>query len=142
MMVGQSLKYGGSFAPPGQAAVEAMPGQAAVEAMPRQAAVEACVGGGGLRQGTAGSKLRQGTAGSMGRGQSGQQGQPCPRLFAEAIADTADGLDAFAGFAEFFSQPDDLDIDRALGDRIVVAADGIDDLVAGVDSSRMKGEVV
>ena len=46
---------------------------------------------------------------------------------AEAVAHSSHGLDVVAGRAEFLPQADDLHVDRAIGDRVVVAVHAVEE---------------
>lgn len=50
------------------------------------------------------------------------------RVFFESVTDTSQGFNVAAVISKLAAQPDDLDIHTAVGDRIIVAAHGVDDL--------------
>jgi hypothetical protein len=59
-----------------------------------------------------------------------------------SITDASDGLDVLSALAQFFSQADDLNIYAAVGNRIVISANGIHDHAAGKHPAGSPGKKV
>jgi hypothetical protein len=60
-----------------------------------------------------------------------------PVLFLHAVADAPDGLHKMAGAAQLFTQPEYLDVNGPRGNEILIAADMVDDLLAGKDPAGL-----
>ena len=63
-------------------------------------------------------------------------------LLLEAVADSADRFDAGSQRTELLAQAHHLHVDRPLGDRVVLAFDGVDDLAPREGPARLTGQEV
>ena len=63
-------------------------------------------------------------------------------LLSESVADTANGFDQLTGCTEFPAQGDNLNVDRAFGNRVIGATNTVYDLIASEDPAWPLGEQV